>query len=317
MSGPPRHRPGEVDPAALSDGPVRTQARAAAVPQEVPLSSIEALPEPAALPMRVPPGGRHWGRALRWGGLALAAWAAVALGEAGWAAWQAGSVADLVPVALAGVAGLAALWAAWREYAALRRLETVDRVRAALAALGDHDRPEAALAALAPVLDGLRARRAAAVADFEAAARGANDAGRVLALFERTLLAPVDEEARRAVQAGALGAAAATAVVPHAALDGAIVLWRGAAMVRAVAALYGLRPTGLSTLRLMRELLLGGALVMGTELLGHLAITQLGEGLAARLSAATGQGLVTYYRLSRLGSASIAQCRPLPPPAQG
>lgn len=316
MSGPRRPTspgPGPVDPAALSGDSRRDTERPPAAPEEVPLSAIEALPEPSAVPMRVPPAGRHWGRVLRWGGIALAAWAVIALGEAGWAAWRAGSVADMIPVAVGGVAGLAALWALWREYAALRRMASVESVRRALAALGDHDRPEAALAALAPVLDGLRARRAAAVADFEAAARGANDAARVLALFERDILAPIDAEARQAVQAGSLGAATATALVPHAALDGAIVLWRGAAMVRAVAALYGLRPTGLSTLRLLRELLLGGALVMGTELVGHLAITQLGEGLAARLSAATGQGLVTYYRLSRLGAATIAQCRPLEP----
>jgi putative membrane protein len=83
-------------------------------------------------------------------------------------------------------------------------------------------------------------------------------------------------------------------------------------LIRGVAEIYGGRPGTFGFLRLLRHVL------------GHLAITGgmaagqglveglVGHGIAARLSARLGEGVINGVLTARVGLAAIAVCRPLP-----
>jgi putative membrane protein len=83
-------------------------------------------------------------------------------------------------------------------------------------------------------------------------------------------------------------------------------------LARALAALYGGRPGTLGMMRIGR-LILSHATVTGGIALGDTLIQQLvGHGLAAKLSARLGEGVLNGLLTARLGLAAIEVIRPLP-----
>nr|WP_283949669.1 DUF697 domain-containing protein [Limobrevibacterium gyesilva] len=107
---------------------------------------------------------------------------------------------------------------------------------------------------------------------------------------------------------------AATAAIPSPSLDGLLVGWRGARLVRQVAVLHGMRPGLLGTLGLLRRTVFSAAAVAAADLaadtaarallsnplLQHLAGDVAGAGVAAR-------------RMIVLGRVAAAACSPVPP----
>ncbi|MBN9010002.1 MAG: DUF697 domain-containing protein, partial [Rhizobiales bacterium] len=111
----------------------------------------------------------------------------------------------------------------------------------------------------------------------------------LIGLAEGSLLLPLDEAARRAVLASAPRVAVVTAVSPRALVDLIFV--------------------GTEILRLVRKL----ATVTGGMAAGDSMVSQiLGHGIAARLSARLGEGVVNGLLTARVGIAAIEVCRPLP-----
>ena len=103
-----------------------------------------------------------------------------------------------------------------------------------------------------------------------------------------------------------------TALSPLGLLDGAIVLWRTLAMLRAIARLYGVRPGPVATIRLLRRTL-GHVLAAGVgELVSDFAVEAAGASLLSVLSTRIGQGAVHGLLAARLGLAAVQICRPLP-----
>jgi len=138
------------------------------------------------------------------------------------------------------------------------------------------------------------------------------DADALLALAETELLAPLDDLARREVEAAARRVAMVTALVPLALADVATALWANLRMIRRIAELYGGRAGGLSSLRLLREvfahLAATGALAVGDDVIQSVA----GGGLVSKLSRRFGEGMVNAALTARVGVAAIEVCRPLP-----
>lgn len=230
--------------------------------------------------------------------------------EADWLGW---TVTGLGGAALAGLGTLSAM-----EISALRRLSKVDGLRheaARLAAAADDPAAAADATALAARISALYADRpglTAAQAEFAGQLTDAHDAQEALALTERLLLAPIDAEARRLVLLAARDTALATAASPAALLDAAVVLWRNARLVREVAALYGVRPGRIASLRIVRRSL-GAAAMAGVGEAGQdMAVDALGGGIAAAVSARLGQGVVNGLVAARIGLGAIEACRPLP-----
>jgi putative membrane protein len=125
-------------------------------------------------------------------------------------------------------------------------------------------------------------------------------------------MAPLDREAVRLVSAAAKRVSVVTAVSPRALIDMGFVLITTLTLIRRLAFLYGGRPGTLGLIRLVR-LSIGHLAVTGGLAAGDSLIQQVfGHGLAAKLSARLGEGVLNGLLTARLGLAAIEVTRPLP-----
>jgi putative membrane protein len=131
-------------------------------------------------------------------------------------------------------------------------------------------------------------------------------------LAERELLGPLDAEARRLVTAAGKRVSVVTAISPRAAIDIVFVLLNALSLVRRLAVLYGGRPGPLGVLTLFRRVVSHLAITGGVAVTDSVVQQVVGHGLAARLSARLGEGMVNGLLTARLGLLAIDLTRPLP-----
>ncbi|WP_439529755.1 YcjF family protein [Pannonibacter sp.] len=215
----------------------------------------------------------------------------------------------LVALAVLGLAGLII-----RELAGLARLRRIDRLRDAMGAAAEADDTKAAKAAITELI-GLykdRPETARGRAAMKAHMAEVIDGRDLILLAERELLAPLDAAARRIVTDSAKRVSVITAVSPRAALDLIVVLAENIRIIRRLSALYGGRPGTIGFIRLAKEVA-GHLAVTGGMAAGDSLISQfLGHGLAARLSARLGEGVINGLLTARIGVAATDVCRPAP-----
>ncbi|MGD9617036.1 MAG: YcjF family protein [Alphaproteobacteria bacterium] len=291
--------------------------------------AVEAAEEPAfelsepeadavrAVDMIVHP--RRWG--IRWaavalstGGALVALWLALTLdslvralfARVDWLGWFGVALVCAFLIAIAVIIG--------REVVGLLRLKQLARLRLqsdAAALNNDRDAAVAALRSLVALYgdrpDTARGRRLVAANLGEVI-----DGRDLLVLAERDLIAPLDQRAKRLVSAAARRVAVVTAVSPRAVFDLIFVLWESLRLIRGVADLYGGRPGAFGLLRLIKAVLshlaVTGSIAVGDALLQQL----VGHGVAARLSAKLGEGVVNGLMTARVGLSAMDICRPLP-----
>ena len=95
-------------------------------------------------------------------------------------------------------------------------------------------------------------------------------------------------------------------------VDVAYVVFEAGRLIRRLAELYGGRPGTLGFFRLARDVLAHLA-VTGSMAAGDAFVQQIvGHGLAARLSAKLGEGVVNGMMTARIGIAAMETARPLP-----
>ncbi|WID97618.1 TIGR01620 family protein [Bosea vestrisii] len=273
--------------------------------------------EPEALSVPVAARGRRFG----WGSLFVAALSGLlALSVTVWAEqtirWllalnPAVGIAALVCAGVAALALLVMLLRVLRDILRERRVEAL-RERA-VEALAASDLAKAR--GVAVDLDKLYAGRpetAKGRAELTAHTPQLLAARDLLTVAERSLLAPLDALAQAQVAQAARRVSLVTAVSPRALVDVVFVLVACARLLRAIATVYAGRPGTLGLLRLARQVL-GHLVVTGGIAAGDAVIQQvLGQGLAARLSAKLGEGVLNGLLTARIGLAAIAVCRPLP-----
>ena len=103
-----------------------------------------------------------------------------------------------------------------------------------------------------------------------------------------------------------------TAVSPRALVDIAFVIYESVRLAGAIAALYGARPGFFGSWRLTGAVLAHLAVTGGLVLTDGLVEQLVGQGLAAKLSARLGEGVVNGLMTVRVGIAAIRVVRPLP-----
>jgi putative membrane protein len=198
--------------------------------------------------------------------------------------------------------------------AGLFRLKRLARLRLQSdAALAKNDRDEAALVLRALITlygdrpDTAKARRRAAAHLTEIM-----DGRDLLMLAERDLIAPLDARAKLLASGAARRVSVVTAVSPRAFVDVLFVLWESVRLIRRIAGVYGGRPGTLGLFRLLKAVLSHLA-VTGSIAVGDTIIQQLvGHGIAGRLSAKLGEGIVNGLMTARIGLSAMDVCRPMP-----
>jgi len=199
-------------------------------------------------------------------------------------------------------------WWAWRRFA---RIDALQRAAGAALAAQDFDQAKSvadnmvALYAGRPELEWQRQRLAERRPETF-------DAQALLTLAETELLAGLDQQARREIEAAARTVAATTALVPLAFADVAAALAANLRMIRRMAEIYGGRAGAVGGWRLARtvmtHLIATGAVAAGDDLVHTVA----GGGVLAKLSRRFGEGLVNGALTARVGIAAMEVCRPLP-----
>ncbi|QGM98947.1 YcjF family protein [Methylocystis parvus] len=219
-----------------------------------------------------------------------------------------------IGLALASAAGVAALLFIARE---IRSIMLQNRIAKLHAALGEARAANDGPAAKTRVLELCRiyesradlARPRALVADY---AKQIMDGKDLVDLAERNLVAPLDEQARREIAGAAKRVSVVTAVSPRAVLDIIFVAGQAIVLMRRISEIYGGRPGLLGFFKLARSvgahLAITGTIAVGDTLLQQV----LGHGVAARISAKLGEGVLNGLLTARVGLSAMAVCRPTP-----
>jgi len=219
-----------------------------------------------------------------------------------------------VALVLAVLAALAFLAIVGREVAGIWREQKIEHLReAAIDALAvkDHKAAKSIVSDLLALYGG-RAAAAQGSARLKGLTEEIIDSDDRLAIAERELLAPLDVQAKRAIAGAAKQVSLVTAVSPRAIVDVAFVIFVAVRLLRTLSRIYGGRPGLFGFLRLAKaafnHLAVTGGMAVGDSLMQQV----LGLGLAARISAKLGEGVLNGLMTARFGLAALSVCRPLP-----
>lgn len=277
---------------------------------EAPDTNLPAMPAPPPPRKGFPWGGLFWS--------ALSGLVVMGLGLA-----VANLVDDLfartpwlgaIGLGLGVLAGLALLVIVLREVIGLMRLGKVEALRRRALETIESDNRDAGRALLDDMLSLTKRipRLARGRSRLEAHRNDIIDGRDLVGLTERELMAPLDLEARTLVASAAKRVSIVTAISPRAAVDMLFVLVNALNLIRRLAVLYGGRPGALGVLRLFRQVLSHLAVTGGVAITDSLLQQLIGHGLAARLSARLGEGMVNGLLTARLGLLAVDLVRPLP-----
>ena len=298
--------PGQEEVSA--EGTIR-RGDVAILPESEPIDAVEPVVAPAAK------------RGFSWGTLFVAGLSGFLALAAG--VWVENTIAALmsqnpalgyaalVCAAVAVLALLVMLARVVRDILRERKVEGL-RERATLAlADGTPDEGRAIAEALVGLYKG-RAQTAQGRSALQEALPQLFAARDMLTVAERSLLVPLDAMAQAQIATAARRVSLVTAVSPRALVDVVFVLVACARLLRSIAGIYAGRPGTLGLLRLARQvmdhLVLTGGIAAGDAVIQQV----VGQGLAARLSAKLGEGVINGMLTARIGLAALEVCRPLP-----
>jgi putative membrane protein len=255
-------------------------------------------------------GGLFWSAVGGLASLALALWFDRLIRDL----FDRSSTLGTIGLVLAGLALVALLILLARELTAIYRQTHIARLHIALAvarAADDRDAARTRIGELA-ALYAHRPQTAAPRALLNDLTREIVDGRDLIDIAERNLMLPLDEEARREIAAAAKRVSVVTAISPRALLDVLFVVAQAMRLMRRIAEIYGGRPGFLGAIKLARSvgshLAITGGMAVGDSLVQQV----LGHGIAAKLSARLGEGVLNGLLTARVGISAMAVCRPMP-----
>jgi putative membrane protein len=225
----------------------------------------------------------------------------------GWIAAAFGALALLALIAIGA-----------REAAAILRQSRIARLHADLAQARASDDGDAArpLVGRLIALYERRPETAGGRAEAAEAMRAIIDGRDLIDVAERALLRPLDAKAQLEIAAAAKRVSMVTAISPRAVLDVIFVMAQIVFLIRRIAEIYGGRPGLLGFFKLARSVgahvAITGGMAVGDSLLQQI----VGHGLASKISARLGEGVLNGLLTARVGLSALAVCRPAPFGAQ-
>jgi putative membrane protein len=225
----------------------------------------------------------------------------------GWIAAAFGALALLALIAIGA-----------REAVAILRQSHIARLHADLARARASDDGDAArpLVARLIALYERRPETAAGRAETSEAMRAIIDGRDLIDIAERALLRPLDAKAQLEIAAAAKRVSMVTAISPRAVLDVIFVMAQIVFLIRRIAEIYGGRPGLLGFVKLARSVGAHVAITGGMAVGDSLVQQVLGHGLASKISARLGEGVLNGLLTTRVGLSALAVCRPAPFGAQ-
>ncbi|MGL4635557.1 MAG: YcjF family protein [Beijerinckiaceae bacterium] len=294
---------------------IKPVSKSVTITPEVDVFAAPAVVEQDEALSTKPSRGSFWGK-LFWS--ALGGLVSLAIGLWFWRLvdelYRANPVMGWIGFALLGLAVLALLVILVREMRGLMRLGAATDMRDKAAVAFAADDGIAAKDVVRRLIEHQKSDTATAQ---QRAAMGNHlgeiiDGKGLLTLAERTLVQPQDELAKQAIASAAKRVSMVTAISPRALVDVLFVAAQSVMLTRRIAEIYGARPGALGFWRLGRRILSHLAITGGVALTDSVLSQLVGHGMAARLSAKLGEGVLNGLLTARVGLACIAACRPLP-----
>jgi putative membrane protein len=219
-----------------------------------------------------------------------------------------------IGVAFLAVFGVGLILLVLREYVALLRQQRIAELHAALArarAADDGFSARKLVLRLVALYEN-RPETARGRAEVKEALEAIVDGRDLIDIAERSLLRPLDAKAQAEIAAAAKRVSLVTALSPRAILDLLFVIAQAARLCRRIAEIYGGRPGMLGFFRLMRSigahLAITGGMAVGDSLIQQV----VGHGIASKISARMGEGVLNGLLTARVGISALSVCRPAP-----
>lgn len=258
---------------------------------------------------------------LSWGGLFWSA--AGGLVSLGFGLWLTRLIDDLfswspafglIGLVLAGLVGTALAVLALKEFAGIMRQRHIAELHIGLARAREKDDFKEArrlVGQLSSLYDA-RPETSRARGQLRQLSQDIVDGRDLIDIAERTLVEPLDMLARHEIAAAAKRVSVVTALAPRAIIDVVFVAAQAIRLIRRLATIYGGRPGLFGFLKLLRSVVSHIAITGGMAAGDSLIQQFVGHGIAAKLSARLGEGVLNGLLTARVGLSAMAVCRPLP-----
>ncbi len=220
----------------------------------------------------------------------------------------------VVGLILAALAGLALIVLASREAAGVLRQRRIAELHAGLAKAREADdfKDARRLVQELSALYATRAETALARDQLRDFAHDIVDGRDLIDIAERTLIHPLDLEVRQEIASAAKRVSMVTAISPRAIIDVVFVAAQAIRLIRRISVIYGGRPGLLGFIKVLRSIGAHIAITGGMAVGDSIVQQFLGHGIAAKLSARLGEGVLNGLLTARVGLSAMAVCRPMP-----
>jgi putative membrane protein len=143
-------------------------------------------------------------------------------------------------------------------------------------------------------------------------AREIVDGRDLIDIAERSLVEPLDANVRAAIANASRRVSMVTALAPRAIIDVVFVAAQAITLIRQISTAYGGRPGLWGFLKLLRTVGTHLAITGGMAATDTIVQQLVGHGIAAKLSARLGEGVLNGLLTARVGLSAMAVCRPMP-----
>jgi putative membrane protein len=220
----------------------------------------------------------------------------------------------VIGLVLAALAALALIVMAGREVFGIARQRRIAELHIAFAEARAADDTSKARKLIKELVGLYKVRPESALARAHLAELSQDivDGRDLIDIAERTLIEPLDTQAQREIAQAAKRVSVVTTIAPRAIIDVLFVAAQAIRLIRRIAEIYGGRPGLLGFLKLARSvgahLTITGGMAAGDSLLQQV----VGHGIAAKVSARLGEGVLNGLLTTRVGLSAMAVCRPMP-----